>query len=236
MKKNVFAIVLILTMLLAMGAAAPVIGEEYEENEISAPEKNLVAPSALMAAKSAALTGPDCVRRGGNFTLSLQISAKKICGVQLELSYDPLVELLDVTCGGEKWYVKRNGCYIVAYGGEAMGSGESILQLYFQAGENISLDRKVKISAKNMVMTDGKQDIAVSSASWSGAVLPELRGDVDNSGMVSAADLTAFAKALHTSRVPAPAARADMDQNGQMNRQDLLILTRSVSKIKKASN
>ena len=121
--------------------------------------------------------------------------------------------------------------------GDSRGrSGESILQLYFQAGENISLDRKVKISAKNMVMTDGKQDIAVSSASWSGAVLPELRGDVDNSGMVSAADLTAFAKALHTSRVPAPAARADMDQNGQMNRQDLLILTRSVSKIKKASN
>jgi len=143
----------------------------------------LSASPFVFAAGSASLSGPSVVRAGDTITLSFAAGGN-IYGGSGSISYDASQLTLNgytPTIGGS-WAVEFNGNNFVFYD-NSMSSpitgNTTIFQAVFTVNSSVSAGSNISVNANNVVLSDGKQDIAVGNRAYSVSVAPPLSGNCD---------------------------------------------------------
>ncbi len=132
---------------------------------------------AVLAAGSAAMTGPGVVRAGDTVTVSFSAGGG-IYGGSGSVSYDPnqlTLQGYTAVIGGS-WVVEFSGNSFVFYD-NAMTSpitNAAIFTATFTVNASLTAGTVISVSADNVMVSDGKQDTYIGSSVYSVTVAPPL--------------------------------------------------------------
>ena len=138
-----------------------------------------VAPSA-MAAGTAYMSGPGTVRAGDTITVSFYAGGG-IFGGSGSVSYDTSLLTLqgyNQAIGGS-WVVEFSGNNFVFYDNSMSSpvSGAVIFTATFVVNASIGEGTAISVSANNVTLSDGKQDMAMGTCTYSATIAPPLSGN-----------------------------------------------------------
>ena len=143
----------------------------------------LAASPFVFATGSASLSGPSVVRAGDTITLSFTAGGD-IYGGSGSISYDASQLTLNSytpTIGGN-WAVEFNGNNFVFYDNSMSSpikSSTTIFQAVFTVNSALTPNTNISVSANNVTLSDGKQDMYIGSRSYSATIAPPLSGNCD---------------------------------------------------------
>lgn len=157
-------------------------------------------------AASATLSGSGTVQAGSTVKLTLSVSGSNIMGVDATLDYDSsTLEFTNYDNQLSGWTMVNNGMKFVLYGVDPISSS-SVLTVTFRVKSDLAAGTALNASFKNITVSDGGEDTALSPASWTGAVDAPLSSNCDLSSLsCSNATLSpAFSKGTtyYTATVP----------------------------------
>ncbi len=157
-------------------------------------------------AASATLSGSGTVQAGSTVKLTLSVSGSDIMGVDATLDYDSsTLEFTNYDNQLSGWTMVNNGMKFVLYGVDPISSS-SVLTVTFRVKSDLAAGTALNASFKNITVSDGGEDTALSPASWTGAVDAPLSSNCDLSSLsCSNATLSpAFSKGTtyYTATVP----------------------------------
>ena len=145
-----------------------------------------LVPVAL-AAGSASLSGPGTVRAGDTITVTFYAGGG-IYGGSGSVSYDAsqlTLESHSVHIGGN-WAVEFSGDRFVFYDNSMSAPIESstkIFSMTFRVSADLEPGTTISVTAKGVILSDGKQDTSVGSASYSTNLAQPLSGDCSLTGL-----------------------------------------------------
>ena len=133
------------------------------------------------ASANAKMTGPSVARVGDTVTFVLKINGTGLQGAEATLEYnDSQLEFKSMTKKiADPWMAELSGSRLVAYDNELSApiKGEKELVAVSFKVKNLSVGTKITVSFKDIIVSDGTQDISAGRASSSFTVAPPLSGD-----------------------------------------------------------
>jgi len=175
-----------------------------------------LAPAAF-AAGSASLSGPSVVRAGDTITLTFTAGGG-IYGGSGSVSFDSsqlTLQSYKQTVGGS-WAVEFNGNAFLFYDNNMNSPIEgsaSIFQATFTVSPSLEAGTTVSVSANNVTLSDGKQDSAVGTCTYSAVLAAPLSSNADLASLtVSNGNLSpAFSPNVTTYNVSVPYSVTSLD-------------------------
>lgn len=138
--------------------------------------------SVRAAGASASLSGPDVVRAGDTITLTFKVNGSKIYGITGTLAYDEsqlTLGTITQKIGGD-WAVEVEKNELVIYDNTMntpINSNTTILTATFKVKDKLAAGTKITVSIKDVTTTDGTEDSAVGTVSYSATIAPPKSED-----------------------------------------------------------
>ena len=134
----------------------------------------------VMAAGNASMSGPGTVRAGDTITVSFYAGGG-IFGGSGSVSYDPsqlVLQGYNAAIGGS-WAVEFSGDNFVFYDNSMASpvSGAVIFTATFVVDASVTEGTVISVSANNVTLSDGKQDMGMGTCTYSVTVSPPLSGN-----------------------------------------------------------
>lgn len=143
---------------------------------------SLLSMTAFAANASATLTGPSTVRAGDTITLTFKMNGSGLLGAEMDApTYDKSqLELVkkEQKIGGA-WKAEFYDSRIVIYDDQQatpINKNTNIFSYTFKV-KNLAVGTKITVSCTNVVLSDGKKDIPVGTASYSATIAEPLSKD-----------------------------------------------------------
>lgn len=127
------------------------------------------------------LNGPGTVRAGDTITLTLNISAGTMYGLEGEIQYDAsILTFAGIEAGAAGWKAEISGNKLLAYDdtlSNPLGNGQAVLNIKFNVNGQAATGTAINVSVNNIVATAGSSDINIGNVSYSVSVAPPLSGN-----------------------------------------------------------
>ncbi|MBO5417723.1 MAG: cadherin-like beta sandwich domain-containing protein [Clostridia bacterium] len=136
---------------------------------------------SLAASATAKLTGPSTARVGDTVTFVLKLNGNGIQGAEATLEYsNAQLEYMSMSKKiANPWMAELSGNRLVAYDNEFSSpiNGEKDLIAVSFKVKSVSVGTEIRVSFKEIIVSDGMQDISAETASASFTVAPPLSSD-----------------------------------------------------------
>ena len=141
---------------------------------------------AAMAAGNAYMSGPDIVRAGDTIAVSFSAGGG-IYGGSGSLSYDP-TQLTLQGCSAaisDSWVVEFSGSNFVFYDNSMSEpiSDAVIFTATFTVASSVTEGAVISVSANNVILSDGEQDMSIGTVTYSGAIAAPLSDNCRLAGL-----------------------------------------------------